>query len=67
MDKAPAYEPGVFEFESQYLLHAVVAQLVERRPSKSNVVGSNPIHRSNLIRGLHETFSGLSNQKFTER
>lgn len=46
MDKAPAYESGEFEFESQYLLHAVVTQLVECRPSKSDVASSNLVCRS---------------------
>lgn len=40
-------------------LIAVVAQLGERRPSKSEVAGSNPAHRSNAV-GVYEAKAELA-------
>jgi hypothetical protein len=48
----PEIAKAVREFESHYLrqFYACLAQLVERRPYKTDVVGSNPATGTSFLR-----------------
>ena len=61
--KPPIIGSNPISGQMSIMFFAVVAQLVEHRPSKSRVAGSNPVYRSKLIKLVVGSTKGIHLQQ----